>query len=163
YLQYVDGVSATASGLRTLPLVAGLLVMSMVSGSVVSRTGQYKIFPVVGSAVMALGMFLLSRVGVATPYWQLAAAMLLLGIGIGLRDARGVPGSDTGGPGRVLGRAVPQAGTAAWHGPRHRTRRRRRLRGARGSRRQPAAAGRDRAPGATQGTHRAAPGQRAVG
>src|SRR3954465_10813389 len=76
YLQYVKGVSATASGLQTLPLVAGLLVMSMVSGSVVGRTGQYKVFPVVGSAVMALGMFLLSRIGVGTPYWQLAAAML---------------------------------------------------------------------------------------
>ena len=84
YLQYVDGVSATASGLRTLPLVAGLLVMSMVSGSVVGRTGRYKIFPVVGSAVMTLGMFLLSLVGADTAYWRLAIAMLVLGIGIGM-------------------------------------------------------------------------------
>ena len=53
YLQYVKGVSATASGLQTLPLVAGLLVMSIVSGTVVGRTGRYKIFPVVGSAVIA--------------------------------------------------------------------------------------------------------------
>ena len=84
YLQYVNGVSATDSGLQTLPLVAGLLVMSIVSGSVVGRTGQYKIFPVVGTAVITLGMFLLSRIGAATPYWQLAVAMLVLGIGIGM-------------------------------------------------------------------------------
>src|SRR3954462_5795728 len=83
YLQYVKGASATASGLQTLPLVAGLLVMSIISGNVVSKTGHYKIFPVAGGAVMTLGMFLLSRVGVATPYWQLAVAMLVLGIGIG--------------------------------------------------------------------------------
>src|SRR5690242_12464457 len=84
YLQYVKGVSATGSGLQTLPLVVGLLVMSTVSGTVVGRTGRYKIFPVVGSAVIALGMFLLSRLGVDTPYWQLALAMLVLGIGIGM-------------------------------------------------------------------------------
>src|SRR3954465_1716313 len=84
YLQYVKGVSATASGLQTLPLVVGLLVMSTVSGTVVGRTGQYKIFPVVGSAIITLGMFLLSRLGVDTPYWQLALAMLVLGIGIGM-------------------------------------------------------------------------------
>src|SRR3954471_16142792 len=84
YLQYVKGVSATASGLQTLPLVVGLLVMSTVSGTVVGRTGRYKIFPVVGSAVIAVGMFLLSRLGVDTPYWQLAVAMLVLGIGIGM-------------------------------------------------------------------------------
>jgi EmrB/QacA subfamily drug resistance transporter len=84
YLQYVNGATATESGLQTLPLVAGLLAMSMVSGSVVGRTGRYKIFPVVGTAVMALGMFLLSLVGVGTPYWQFAGAMLVLGIGIGM-------------------------------------------------------------------------------
>jgi EmrB/QacA subfamily drug resistance transporter len=84
YLQYVHGVSATASGLQTLPLVVGLLVMSILSGSVVGRTGRYKVFPVVGSLVMALGMFLLSRLGAATPYWQMALAMLVLGVGIGM-------------------------------------------------------------------------------
>ena len=50
----------------------------------VGKTGQYKIFPVVGAAVMTVGMFLLSRIGVDTPYWQLAIAMLVLGIGIGI-------------------------------------------------------------------------------
>lgn len=83
YLQYVKGSSATESGLQTLPMVAGLLVMSLVSGTVVGRTGRYKIFPLVGSAVMALGVYLLSRLGVETPYWQMALAMLVLGLGIG--------------------------------------------------------------------------------
>jgi EmrB/QacA subfamily drug resistance transporter len=83
YLQYVKGSSATESGLQTLPMVAGLLVMSLLSGTIVSRTGRYKIFPVVGSAVMALGLYLLSRLDANTPYWQMAAAMLILGLGIG--------------------------------------------------------------------------------
>src|SRR3954471_9069337 len=83
-LQHDNGESASQSGLRPLPLVAGLLVMSIVSGNVVGRTGHYKIFPVVGGAVITVGMFLLSRIGVDTPYWQLAFAMLVLGIGIGM-------------------------------------------------------------------------------
>ena len=83
YLQYVHGSSATSSGLQTLPMVIGLLVMSLLSGAVVGRTGRYKIFPIVGSAVMALGLYLLSRLGVDTPYWQMALAMLVLGLGIG--------------------------------------------------------------------------------
>ena len=83
YLQYVKGSSATESGLQTLPMVVGLLVMSLLSGTIVSRTGRYKIFPVVGSAVMALGLYLLSRLDAHTPYWEMAVAMLILGIGIG--------------------------------------------------------------------------------
>jgi EmrB/QacA subfamily drug resistance transporter len=83
YLQYVHGSSATESGLQTLPMVLGLLVMGIASGTVVGRTGRYKIFPVVGSVVMAVGLYLLSRLGTSTPYWQMALAMLVLGLGIG--------------------------------------------------------------------------------
>jgi EmrB/QacA subfamily drug resistance transporter len=83
YLQYVHGSSATSSGLQTLPMVVGLLGMGIFSGSVVGRTGRYKVFPVVGSAVMAVGLYLLSRLGTDTPYWQMALAMLVLGLGIG--------------------------------------------------------------------------------
>ena len=61
FMQFVDGVSATESGLRTLPMVAGLLITSMSSGVIVSRTGRYKIFPVVGTAVMAVAFVLMSR------------------------------------------------------------------------------------------------------
>src|SRR3954453_23190628 len=83
YLQYVRGSSATESGLQTLPMVVGLFIMSLVSGPGVGRTGRYKIFPVIGGAVMAVGLYLLSRLGVDTPYWQMALAMLVLGLGIG--------------------------------------------------------------------------------
>jgi EmrB/QacA subfamily drug resistance transporter len=84
YLQYVKGVSATESGLRTLPMVLGLLVTSIMAGTVVGRTGKYKIFPVAGSFIMAIGLFLLSRLGVGSGFWTASAAMLVLGIGIGL-------------------------------------------------------------------------------
>ena len=84
YLQYVKGVSATGSGLQTLPLVVGLLVTSVAAGSIVGRTGRYKIFPVVGSLVMAVGLYLLSRMDAGTAYWPMALSMLVLGAGIGL-------------------------------------------------------------------------------
>jgi EmrB/QacA subfamily drug resistance transporter len=84
YLQYVKGVSATSSGLRTLPLVAGLLITSIATGTLVGRTGRYKIFPVVGFFVMAIGLFLLSRLSPGTSFWVMSGAMFVLGIGIGL-------------------------------------------------------------------------------
>jgi len=83
YLQYVRGVSATASGVQTLPLVVGLLTTSILSGIIVSRTGRYKIFPVAGSLIMGLGLFLLSTMDADTSYWAMAAFMIVLGIGIG--------------------------------------------------------------------------------
>ena len=83
YLQYVDGVSATVSGVRTLPLVVGLLGTSLLSGIVVGRTGRYKIFPIVGTAVMALGLFLMSTMGRGTGVLLESLYMLILGLGIG--------------------------------------------------------------------------------
>ncbi|MFB6985318.1 MDR family MFS transporter [Streptomyces sp. NPDC056178] len=84
YLQYVDGDSATLSGVRTLPMVVGLLVASVFSGNVVSRTGRYRIFPIVGSLVMAIGLYLLSRMGPDSGVWLESLYMLVLGVGIGL-------------------------------------------------------------------------------
>ncbi|MET9290495.1 DHA2 family efflux MFS transporter permease subunit [Streptomyces sp. NPDC003077] len=84
YLQYVDGVSATMSGVRTLPMVAGLMATSMLSGMVVSRTGRYRIFPIVGTAVMALGLYLMSTMGASTGPWLESLYMFVLGLGIGL-------------------------------------------------------------------------------
>jgi EmrB/QacA subfamily drug resistance transporter len=84
YLQYVDGVSATASGLRTLPMVAGLFTTSILSGVLVSRTGRYKVFPIAGGAVMALGLFLMSTMDSGTNAWLASAYMFVLGLGIGL-------------------------------------------------------------------------------
>nr|WP_307544233.1 MDR family MFS transporter [Streptomyces sp. V3I8] len=84
YLQYVDGDSATVSGVRTLPMVVGLLIASVFSGSVVSRTGHYRVFPVVGSLVMGVGLYLLSLMGSGTGIWLSSLYMFVLGAGIGL-------------------------------------------------------------------------------
>ncbi|WP_198655186.1 MDR family MFS transporter [Streptomyces geranii] len=84
FLQYVDGDSATISGVRTLPMVIGLLIASVFSGNVVSKTGQYRYFPVVGSAVMGLGLYLLSLMDASTNTWLASLYMFVLGTGIGL-------------------------------------------------------------------------------
>ncbi|WP_199809304.1 MDR family MFS transporter [Streptomyces sp. NRRL S-244] len=84
YLQYVDGDSATVSGVRTLPLVIGLLIASVFSGNVTSKTGRYRIFPIVGSLVMGVGLYLLSRMGPETGAWLESLYMFVLGVGIGL-------------------------------------------------------------------------------
>jgi EmrB/QacA subfamily drug resistance transporter len=84
YLQLVYGLSATASGLRMLPLMGGLLVAAVGSGRVISHRGRYRVFPIVGTGTIVAGMFLLSRLGVGTAPWLSAFYMLVIGIGIGL-------------------------------------------------------------------------------
>jgi EmrB/QacA subfamily drug resistance transporter len=84
FLQLVYGVSPTSSGLRMLPLMAGLLTASILSGRAISKLGRYKVFPIVGTAVTTVGLFLLSRLEVDTPPWLASVFMLVLGVGIGL-------------------------------------------------------------------------------
>jgi EmrB/QacA subfamily drug resistance transporter len=84
FLQVVKGVAATASGLQLLPMMAGLLVASIGSGQLISRWGRYKIFPVVGTALMTLGLFLLSHIDATTSTAVLSAFMVVLGFGLGL-------------------------------------------------------------------------------
>lgn len=84
FMQFVDGVSATESGLRTLPMVAGLLITSTGSGALVGRTGRYKIFPVMGTAIMVVGFLLLSRMDATTPFVLQSLYLFILGTGIGL-------------------------------------------------------------------------------
>ena len=84
YMQIVKGASPTVSGLRLLPLMAGLLTTSIVSGRLVTRWGRYRVFPIVGTATMTVGMYLLSHLGVATNDWLASLYMLILGAGIGL-------------------------------------------------------------------------------
>ncbi|MEV7440185.1 MDR family MFS transporter [Streptomyces sp. NPDC091204] len=84
YLQYVDGDSATISGVRTLPMVFGLLIASVFSGNVVSKTGRYRIFPIVGNAVTGVGLYLLSRMQPGTSTLLESLYMFVLGTGIGL-------------------------------------------------------------------------------
>ena len=84
YLQYVDGDSATVSGVRTLPMVAGLLIASVFSGSVVSRTGRYRLFPIAGTLVMGVGLYLMSLMDPSTGAVLESLYMFVLGTGIGL-------------------------------------------------------------------------------
>ena len=84
FLQVAKGVTPTASGLQMLPLMGGMLVTSIGSGQVISRTGRYKIFPVVGTAVMTLGLFLLSRMTPATSTLVASGIMLVMGLGLGM-------------------------------------------------------------------------------
>jgi hypothetical protein len=80
----VNGVSATLSGLRMLPMVLALLVTALGSGIIVSRTGRYRLFPIAGSAITAVGLFLLSRMDQHSSFWAETGALLVLGAGIGL-------------------------------------------------------------------------------
>ncbi len=84
FLQVVKGVSPTNSGLQMLPMMGGMLTMSIISGQLISRTGRYKIFPIMGTAVMTIGLFLLSRL---TPDSSMAislSSILILGLGLGM-------------------------------------------------------------------------------
>ena len=83
YLQIVKGSTPTEAGLQTLPLVLGIMSMSILSGQFISRTGRYKVWPVVGLSLMIIGIGLLSRVDVDTPYWRTALIMVLIGWGLG--------------------------------------------------------------------------------
>lgn len=83
YLQIVRGASPTQSGLDLLPLMAGLLVTSIGSGILISRWGRYKIFPILGTAVMTVGLYLFSLLGLHTDSLTIALFMVVLGLGLG--------------------------------------------------------------------------------
>ncbi|WP_433240287.1 MDR family MFS transporter [Streptosporangium sp. CA-135522] len=83
YLQIVKGMSPTGSGLMTLPMVLGLLVSSILVGRIVTRTGRWKIFPVVGMLLVAVGLFLLSRLHVDSSLVIVGLDIAVLGIGLG--------------------------------------------------------------------------------
>jgi EmrB/QacA subfamily drug resistance transporter len=84
YLQIVKGHSPTASGLLLTPMMAGLLVTSIGSGQLISRFGRYKPFPIAGTALMTVAIYLLSGLAVDTPTWETAAYMVILGFGLGM-------------------------------------------------------------------------------
>jgi hypothetical protein len=84
FLQIANGVSATYSGLLLLPLMLGLLCASILSGQLITRTGRYKVYPVLGTAIATLGMLLLSRMNEHTPRALSTAYMAITGVGIGL-------------------------------------------------------------------------------
>lgn len=83
YLQGVMGLSPTRSGLAMLPAVLGIFSTSISSGILITRTGRYKIFPIIGAVVLLAALFLMSRLQVDTPYLLLAVYMYLFGAGLG--------------------------------------------------------------------------------
>jgi EmrB/QacA subfamily drug resistance transporter len=83
FLQIIKGLSPTASGLRMIPLMGGTLATSILAGQIVSRTGRYKIFPIVGTTMVTLSLFLISRMTAETSIFTASLYMLLLGLGLG--------------------------------------------------------------------------------
>src|ERR1022692_806446 len=83
FFQIVHGESPTTSGLQLLPLLVGLIICSTGSGIVISKTGRYRIFPIAGTALLTVGLLLLSQVGIATSLIVSALYMFVLGVGLG--------------------------------------------------------------------------------
>jgi EmrB/QacA subfamily drug resistance transporter len=84
YLQIVKGASPAKSGLLLLPMVGALMVSSLVCGRITARTGRYKIFPVIGSVLMVIGMAVMTRIGADTPLWQTGLYTAVFGFGLGM-------------------------------------------------------------------------------
>jgi EmrB/QacA subfamily drug resistance transporter len=83
YLQVVQGASAISSGLQLIPLSLGIVVASAGSGQLVSRTGRYKVFPIIGATLLTVGFWLLTHIQVTTSTAVLSSWMLVVGLGIG--------------------------------------------------------------------------------
>jgi hypothetical protein len=103
YLQIVRGATPTEAGLLTLPMVVGIMSASAISGMYTSRTGKYRMFPIIGSSLMIVGYLALSRVGADTSLIYIDVCMLLVGWGLGLNMQtiilamqNAVPPRDTG-------------------------------------------------------------------
>jgi EmrB/QacA subfamily drug resistance transporter len=83
YLQVVTGLSATASGFATLPMVLGLMIASIASGQIISRTGKYRIFPITGTAFTSIGFLWMTTLTIDKPLWYLMIGMFMIGLGLG--------------------------------------------------------------------------------
>ena len=103
YLQIVLGMNPTESGFAMLPMILGLMIAAITSGQLISRTGRYRIYPVIGTAFTAGGFFYLTFLRADSSYWFLAGGMFLIGCGLGqlmqslvLASQNSVPVSDMG-------------------------------------------------------------------
>jgi MFS family permease len=83
YLQVVKGMSPTMAGLGTLPMTIGMMTGSIISGQTIARTARYKIFPVIGTALLVVAMVLFHFVTATTPLWHTMIVMLIMGLGLG--------------------------------------------------------------------------------
>ncbi|MEU3227130.1 MDR family MFS transporter [Streptomyces sp. NPDC006976] len=84
FLQVVHGITPTMSGVHMLPMVFGLLLTSTASGQIVSRTGRWKVFPIAGTGITAIGLLLLHRLTVSSGTWEMSAYFFVFGAGLGL-------------------------------------------------------------------------------
>ena len=82
YFQVVRGATPTEAGLMLLPLMVGVLLTSILSGQLITKMGRYKVFPIIGTALATIGLYLMSHMGVDTPFWFSALAMFILGAGL---------------------------------------------------------------------------------
>jgi EmrB/QacA subfamily drug resistance transporter len=83
YLQIVKGASPTRAGLLMLPLILGIMSGSILSGQTIARTGRYRLFPIVGSALMLVALALFAFTGADTPIWRTMLVMVVMGLGLG--------------------------------------------------------------------------------
>ena len=83
YLQVVKGDSATSAGLKLIPFMIGIVSMSIVSGKMITKHGDYKRFPIIGLALMTIGLAMLSTLTATTPFWKLSIYAVLIGAGLG--------------------------------------------------------------------------------
>lgn len=109
YLQIVQGYTPTESGLLMLPLMVGIMSGSVFSGQLTSRTGRYKIFPVIGTALMSVGMLLFAQVEWNSPIWQPLTFMLVIGLGLGNCMQTLVIAVQNAGPRRDMGVSTASA------------------------------------------------------
>jgi EmrB/QacA subfamily drug resistance transporter len=84
YMQVVKGYSATEAGLKLIPLMLGIVTTSIVSGKLISKHGHYKRFPIMGTAIMTLGILAMVRLDIDTPFWELSIYAIMVGAGLGL-------------------------------------------------------------------------------
>ena len=84
YMQVVKGYSATDAGLKLIPLMLGIVSTSIVSGKLITKHGHYKRYPIMGTAIMSIGILAMVRLGIDTPYWELSIYAIMVGAGLGL-------------------------------------------------------------------------------
>lgn len=84
YLQVVKGDSATSAGLKLIPLMLGIVSTSIISGKLISKHGHYKRFPIMGTTLMTVGILMMTRLEIDTPFWQIAIYAICVGAGLGL-------------------------------------------------------------------------------
>jgi EmrB/QacA subfamily drug resistance transporter len=83
YLQAVKGYTPTASGLALLPIILGIFSTAITSGRMISKTGRYRVYPIVGAVILTVAMWMFSQLHVATPYWKVGVTAYIFGAGLG--------------------------------------------------------------------------------